>query len=195
MSRQVAVPPVKRATAVRWWLPLLAIVVAGLLVFVAGCARLPISQAIESRPWPTTARLPALAEVVQSADGYALGTVEQTREDALYDSRCGLVNAVLGRCDGTRAHRLSIRIDDGVRRPLLLWVFVPAKDTLVLPVGTRAVFVWEMTWVKRLWQCDERNGTSHYCESDELPVVRSLDHVVAPADSALVSFLFAEKRQ
>lgn len=183
-------PPVPR-----WWVVAGALAAGWLLVFVAGCARLPISHAIESRPWPTTARLSALAEVVRSADGYTLGTVEQTREDALYDSRCGLLNAVLGRCDGTRAHRLSIRTDDGVRRPLLLWVFVPAKDTLVLPVGTRAVFVWEMTWVKRLWQCSEREGTSSYCEMDELPVVLSLDHVVAPGDSALVTFLFAEKRK
>jgi len=162
-----------------------------LAALLAACARLPMVDAIESRPWPITASLRALTLAVDSADGYVLGTVERAVEDRLYDDFCGL--QLFGPCHETHAYRLTIRSDQDF--PKRLWVFIPRGDTLALPVGTQAVFIWKMRWIEQLEVCAQRmrRGIGRYCESDYLPIVPSRDNVVAPADSALVAELFARR--
>lgn len=185
----------KRATATRWWIPLLAIIVAWLLVFVAGCARLPVTRAITSRPWPETAALGALVHVVNEADGYVVGTVEKAEQDWLYDNPCGLIGSAFGLCnDGrTHAYRLTIR-NDG--EPFWLYVFVPRGDSLAVPVGTQAVFLWQFYYAVRYAQCRAQAAmTLASCPTDRLPAVLSRDAVAAPGDSALVAFLFSARRQ
>jgi len=164
-----------------------------LSLFLAACAGLPVVDALESRPWPMTAHLAALTDAVNEADGYVLGTVERAKEDRTYDDICGVIMTILGRCSGTHAYRLTIRSAENF--PPRLWVFVPAGDTLPLTVGTEAVFLWKMRWIKQLWVCAERmrRGVGSHCESDYLPVMTSLDDVVAPQDSALVAVLFAAR--
>lgn len=162
------------------------------LVLLAGCARLSVTPAITTRPWPVTAPLAALVRVVREADGYVLGTVEKAEQKWIYDDVCGVIAGLLGKCNETHTYRLTIRNAD---RPFPLYVFVPRGDTLALPVGTYAVFIWRMAWVRQLGVCAERmrRGVGNYCESDNLPVLTSRDAVVAPEDSALVSHLFGEK--
>lgn len=160
---------------------------------LGSCAPNRISPTIEPRPWPSTAPFHALTREVHEADGYVLGTVEKAEPDWTYDDPCGIIATVLGRCDGTAAYKLTIRNADD---PVRLWVFVPAKDTLVLPVGTRAVFVWKFYWAYRYADCRAKRGVSlSYCPADQLPAVLSRDAVVAPGDSSLVASLFAEKRR
>lgn len=167
--------------------------IAFLLSLITYCARLPIVRAIESRPWPTTAQPKELQRVVNEADGFILGIVEKTFEDRKYDDVCGLFAGWLGKCNETHTYRLKIR---GANEPIFLWVFVPRGDTLVVPVGTSAVFIWEMKWIKQLGVCAERLrlGIWPICESDELPVVLSLDNVAAPSDYELIAYLFSQKR-
>ncbi len=162
-----------------------------LVLLVAGCARLPITAAIPTRAWTETARHDSLARAVERADGYVVGTVERADEAWLYDDICGGLSSLFGWCGGTVAYRLSIRATD----PIRLYVFVPRGDSLALPVGTRAVFLWEMAWIRRLQECGQRMrvGLPRVCESDELPVVPSRAHVAAPTDSAYVAWLFARK--
>jgi hypothetical protein len=166
------------------------IFVLGLLL--VACARLPMS-AIVPRPWPATATLTALTHAVNTADGYLLGTVAKAEPDELYNDICGVIASVLGRCNGTHAYRLTIRSEQDF--PKRIWVFVPPGDTLPLPVGTQAVFLWKVRWVKQLEVCAQRmrHGFGAYCESDQLPTLASLDDVAAPSDSVYIAALFAEK--
>lgn len=162
---------------------------------LVSCAPNRIAPTIEPRPWPTTADITELERVVNEADGYMIGIVENAEQDWTYDDPCGFVDGVLGRCtDGrTDAYKLTIR-DSG--EPVQLYVFVPHGDTLVLPVGTQAVFIWQAYYAKRLQQCRaQRAMTLAYCPADQLPAVLSHDHVVAPGDSSLVASLFANKRR
>ena len=163
-----------------------------LLLVLAACARLHVSEAIPSRPWRETAKLTALEFAVDSADGYVLGTIERAQKDEIYDDFCGL--HLGGPCHETHAYRLTIRSASDTAPPRL-WVFVPRGDTLALPVGTTAVFIWRMRWIQELAVCAERfrRGAGDYCFADHLPIVPSRDNVVAPADSALVAALFAGK--
>lgn len=164
-----------------------------LLCLVAGCARLPIARAIESRPWPTTAATVELERVVNESDGYVLGTVEKAEQDWAYDDPCGLIGSILGRCEGTHAYRLTIR-NDGA--PFWLYVFVPRGDSLALPVGTQAAFVWQFYYAVRYAQCRAQAAmTMASCPADRLPAVLSRDAVAAPSDSTLVAYLFAEKQR
>jgi hypothetical protein len=161
------------------------------LLALTACAGRSVPHAIELRPWSTTAKVTALAGVVTEADGYLLGTVERAEEDWTYDDPCGIIAAILGRCDGTHAYKLTIRSDD---YPKKLWVFVPARDTLVLPVGTQAVFVWTWYYAHQYALCRARSAMyASSCPTDRLPAVLSLDAVAAPGDSALVAYLFEKK--
>lgn len=176
------------ATVVVWVLISIHIVFSPL-----SCARLPVTHAIAFRPWPTTAPLSALARAVDEADGYVLGTVEKAEAAWEYDDPCGIIAALLGRCDGTNAYKLTIRNADD---PLRLYVFVPRGDSLALPVGTQAVFIWQFYYAARLQQCRAQAAmTMSYCPADQLAAVLSRDAVAAPGDSALVAWLFNEKRQ
>lgn len=163
-----------------------------LSLFLAACAGLPIT--IEPRPWPTTAPLHALTLAVSEADGYQLGTVVRAEEDRIYDDICGVIMTVLGKCHETRAYKLTIRSAENFLPRI--WVFVPRGDTLVLPVGTQAIFIWKMRWIKQLEVCAQRmrRGIGNYCESDYLPVLTSHDDVAAPTDSAFVASLFAARK-
>lgn len=151
--------------------------------------------AIPSNPWPITAPPNALALAVSDADGYVLGTVVRAEEAPTYDDICGVIMTVLGRCTETRAYRLTIRSAENF--PPRLFVFVPHGDSLPLTVGTYAVFIWKMRWVKQLHVCAERmrRGIGNYCESDHLPTVTSRDAVASPGDAALVASLFAARRR
>ena len=151
-----------------------------------------IVQAVESRRWPTTAPLRALQLTVNESDGYVLGTVAKAEPMWLYDDICGVIAGVLGRCNGTSAYRLTIR---STQPPMPLYVFVPHGDTLPLPVGTQAVFIWKLKWIRQLQVCEQRRrvGLPFVCESDRLAVMESLDAIAAPEDSALVADLFATR--
>ena len=163
-----------------------------LLGWLLGCAHLPIVEAVASRPWPTTAPYHALTLIVNESDGYLVGTVAKAEPVWLYDDICGGIASLLGRCNGTSAYQLTIR---STQPPMPLYVFVPHGDTLVLPVGTQAVFIWKLKWIRQLQVCEQRRrvGLPYVCESDRLAVMESLDAIVNPADSALVADLFATR--
>ncbi|HEV8510667.1 MAG TPA: hypothetical protein VGQ48_09500 [Gemmatimonadales bacterium] len=167
---------------------------AALLLLLTACAGRSTVTSTEARPWPTTAHSRALTDAVDEADGYVIGTVAEAEAQWLYDDICGWIANALNRCDGTNAYRLTIHSAQPF--PRYLWVFVPRGDTLVLPVGTHAVFIWKQKWVRQLQVCEQRRrtGLPLVCDADRLPVVESLDAVAAPADSALVAQLFAGKR-
>jgi hypothetical protein len=158
------------------------------VVLLAGCSRLRVVQAIPTRDWTRPVTDAALESVMTEADGFVVGTVERAKKDPLYDD-CGGIAEFFGKCDGTFTYRLTIRNDGD---PLYLYANVPAGDTLVLPVGTRAVFVWGDTWLKQLGVCWERlrRGIGEHCESDQRAVIRSLDYVFPPSDSARVAWAF-----
>lgn len=175
------------------WPLALWIAAAVLIVLILGCARLPLTNAIPTREWSRPVSWEALDSVMQEADGFVVGTVERAKKDPLYDD-CGGIAELLWKCNGTFTYRLTIRSHGD---PLYLYANVPVGDTLVLPVGTRAVFVWAETWLRQLRVCWERLrlGMWHTCESDELPVIRSLDHVLPPSDSARVAWAFKVRRR
>lgn len=164
-----------------------------LALLATACARLPIAKAIPTRDWSATASHPDLVAQVDSADGYVLGVVEKAEPDGTYDTPCGLLAGLLGQCDGTHAYRLTVRHEGG---PSRLYVFVPAGDSLALPVGTRAVFIWRTYYAARLHQCRAQSAmTMAYCPADPLVAVLSRDAVVAPGDSLLVARLFASLKR
>lgn len=151
------------------------------LLLATACARLSITDAIESRPWPTTASLRALTERVSHADGYILGTIARAQADWTYDRPRG----------GPATFHLTVRATD--LQHWHLWVFVPQGDTLPLTVGTTAVFIWRFAYVYPLLICAQRRAVTLVCPPDWLPVLQSLDDVASPADSTLVAELFARR--
>ena len=165
-----------------------------MLMLVASCGGLRITQAIPTREWTRSVSDRALFDsVMREADGFVVGIVERAQKDPLYDN-CGGIAAFLGKCDGTFTYRLTIR---NAGDPLYLYANVPAGDTLVLPVGTSAVFVWAETWLVQLGVCWERlrRGAGEYCEADNRAVIRSLDYVFPPRDSARVAWAFTSRRR
>jgi len=153
-----------------------------LILFVCwGCHRLQVTEAIESRPWPETAKLAALTDAVNTADGYVVGTVEKAVEDWTYDRPRG----------GPHTYLLTIRATDGGK--WYLRVFVPEGNYLPLSVGTYAVFIWRYAYVYPLLKCRAHAAATLVCSPDWLPVMGSRNDVAAPSDSALVAKLFANK--
>lgn len=163
------------------------------LLLLAGCARLPLTNAIPTREWTRPVSDAALDSVMTTADGFVVGTVERAKVDPLYDD-CGGIAEFFGKCDGTFTWRLTIR---NTGKPMHLYANVPAGDSLVLQVGTRAVFVWADTWLTQLRVCWERLrvGLPRVCEADERAVIRSLDYVLPPSDSARVAWAFKVRRR
>lgn len=180
----------KPTQSVLWfvWPLLVWIAAAFLLTLVLGCTRLRVMQAIPTREWTRPVTDEALDSVMLEADGFVVGTVERVFKDRTYDD-CGGIAELLRKCDGTFTYRLTIRNHGD---PLHLYANVPAGDSLVLPVGTRAVFVWAETWLRQLGVCWERlrRGVGEYCEADNRAVIRSLDYVFPPTDSARVAWAF-----
>jgi hypothetical protein len=160
------------------------------VMLITACAT---PRTVIEHPWPTTAKPSALADVVQGADGYVLGTVVKAEADWTYDDPCGIIAGFLGRCDGTNTHKLTIQSS---AYSMKVWVFVPARDTLPVPVGTRAIFIWNWYYAKRFADCRARapmfSGT---CPMDRLPAVLSLEAVASPSDSLFVADLFIRIRK
>ena len=126
-----------------------------------------------------------LPQRIAQADGVATATIAKLEEDWTYDDPCGLVAAIMRRCDGTVTYRLHLQPID-----TYVWAFTPANGTFGLFEGEQAVFIWRKVVAYRYKQCREQAGmTTAMCPVDVIPALTSDLDVLPVADSVRVDSL------
>ena len=115
-----------------------------------------------------------LPQMIAAADGVTVSTIVRLEPDWTYDSHCGIIAAILHRCDSPATYKLTLA------NGLQLWTWT--QGDFGLHVGEQAVFVWTYQYVTRRFECEERGGmTSQACLSDRLATVTD-DLDVLPAE-------------
>jgi hypothetical protein len=115
-----------------------------------------------------------LPPMIAAADGVTVSTIVKLEQDWTYDSHCGIIAAIMHRCDSPATYQLTL--SNGLR----LWTWT--QGDFGLHVGERATFVWTYQWVTRRFECEERSGmSSQGCLTDKLETITD-DLDVLPAE-------------
>jgi hypothetical protein len=120
--------------------------------------------------------------MIAAADGVTVSTIVKLEQDWTYDSHCGIIAAIMHRCDSPATYQLTLA------NGLHLWTWT--QGDFGLHVGEQAVFVWSYRAVTRQFECEERGAmTSQGCQTDRLPTLTDNLDVLPAGDFARAAAL------
>jgi hypothetical protein len=173
---------------VRWWTPVLALMVAWLAA-LAGCAVLDPDDVPAPRAMlPHERTYDALKRRIAAADVVVSGAVTGVRRELDYEQFCGIVARLQG-CRSASAWRVEIRGP----QTWYAFAFVPQGEWLPVGAGTEAVFLLKRTWLVPVGKCAKMAYYANACYTtqgaSELWLADTLD-IVPRRDSAVVDSLW-----